>query len=91
MAVDMESAVIAARAARDGYPALAVRAVSDDARQSLPQELIGLVTPEGKLRMAGALALGVRRPAMLSDALGLRQRTRQALRAVARALAALIG
>ena len=91
VAVDMESAVIAARAARDRYPALVVRAVSDDARQSLPPELTRLVTPEGKLRMAGALAWSVRRPAMLSGAFELRERTRRALRAVAGALAVIIG
>jgi len=91
VAVDMESAFIAQRAARCGYPALVVRAVSDDARQSLPPELTRLVTPEGRLRLAGALALGVTRPAMLPGALGLSRRTGRALSAVARALAALIG
>jgi hypothetical protein len=89
--VDMESAVIAATAARSGCPALVVRGVSDGAEQCLPWELARLVTPEGRLRLAGALALGVTRPAMLSGALGLGQRTRRALGAVARALAAIIG
>lgn len=91
VAVDMESAVIAARAAQSGYPALVVRAVSDDAGQSLPAEFIRLVTPEGRLRLAGALALGVTRPAMLPGAFELRRRTHRALRAVARTLAAMIG
>ena len=91
VAVDMESAVIAARAAQSGYPALVVRAVSDDAGQSLPPELTRLVTQEGRLRLAGALALSVTRPSMLAGAFELRQQTRQALRAVARMLAALIG
>jgi adenosylhomocysteine nucleosidase len=91
VAVDMESAFIAARAAGHGYPALVVRAVSDDARQELPPELTRLVTPEGKLRLASALALGVTRPTMLPGALGLSRRTSSALSAVARALAALIG
>jgi adenosylhomocysteine nucleosidase len=91
VAVDMESAVILAAAARCGCPALVVRGVADDAGQCLPRELARLVTPEGRLRLAGALALGVTRPAMLSGAFGLGQRTRRALRAVARALAAMIG
>ena len=91
VAVDMESAVIAARAAQSGYPALVVRAVSDDAGQALPPEFIGLVTPEGRLRLAGALALGVTRPAMLPGAFELRRRTHLALHAVARTLAAMIG
>ena len=91
VAVDMESGVIAARAARSGYQALVVRAVSDDAGQCLPPELTRLVTPEGRLRLTAALALGVTRPAMLPGAFELRQRTRLALRAVARTLAAMIG
>jgi adenosylhomocysteine nucleosidase len=91
VAVDMESAIIAERAAQSGYPALVIRAVSDDAGQSLPPELTRLVTREGRLRLAGALALSVTRPGMLPGAFELRQRTRLALRAVARTLAALIG
>src|SRR5262249_4890604 len=91
VAVDMESSVIATRAIACGYPALVVRAVSDDAGQSLQPELARLVTPEGRLRWAGALALGVLRPAVLPGALGLQRRTGRARRAVARALAALIG
>ncbi|HXJ85135.1 MAG TPA: hypothetical protein VMS64_41390 [Candidatus Methylomirabilis sp.] len=90
VAVDMESAVIVAQAARSGYHSLVVRGVSDDARQTLPPELIRLVTPEGRLRLTGAVALTVTRPAMLSDAFGLRQRTRLALGAVAGALAGMI-
>ena len=89
-AVDMESAVIVERAARSGYPALVVRAVSDDSRQSLPPELVGLVDSEGKLRVGRALALTVTRPSTLPRALGLGRRTRRALRAVARVLAGLI-
>jgi adenosylhomocysteine nucleosidase len=91
VAVDMESAVIAARAARSGCPALVVRAVSDAAGEGLPPELTRLVTPEGRLRLTGALALGITRPAMLPGALELRRRTVHALRVVAHALAALIG
>ena len=91
VAADMESAVLVARAAAAGCPALVVRAVSDSARQSLPPELTRLVTPEGRLRLARTLAMTVTRPATLQGALELRRRTHQALRAVARVLAALIG
>ena len=89
-AVDMESATIVARAARSGYPALVVRAISDDSRQSLPPELVGLVDSEGRLRVARALALTVTRPMTLPSVLELGRRTRRALRAVARVLAGLI-
>ena len=91
VAVDMESGVVAARAARSGYQTLVVRAVSDDAGQCVPAELARLVTPEGRLRVGGALTLGVRRPAVLAVAFELGQRTRRALRVVARALAVMIG
>jgi adenosylhomocysteine nucleosidase len=89
-AVDMESAVIVARAAVSGCPALVVRAVSDDARQTLSRELVGLITSEGRLKVARALALTVTRPSTLTGALELGRRTRRALRAVARVLAELI-
>jgi adenosylhomocysteine nucleosidase len=91
VAADMESAVIVARAAGAGCPALVVRGVSDGAGESLAPELTGLVTREGRLRLGRALALTVTRPATLSEALGLRRRTYQALGAVARVLAALTG
>jgi adenosylhomocysteine nucleosidase len=89
VAVDMESAVIVARAAAFDCPALVVRGVSDDAREFLPPELVGLITPAGGLRVARALALTVMRPAVLSRAFTLRRRTQGALKAVARVLAAL--
>jgi adenosylhomocysteine nucleosidase len=90
-AVDMESAVIVERAIDVGCPALVVRAVSDDARQSVPSELVGLISSEGRLNVARALALTVTRPSTLTGALELGRRTRRALRAVARVLAGLIG
>ena len=89
-AVDMESAVIVRRAAAAGFPALVVRGVSDAAEHSLPPELTRLVGPEGTLRLGRALALGVTRPATLPRAIELRRRTRRALAAVARVLAALV-
>lgn len=91
LAADMESAVILARAAAAGCPSLVVRGVSDGAAQSLPPELVGLVTPEGKLRSARALALMASRPTVLPRALALSHSTRKALRAVGTLLAALIG
>ncbi len=88
VAVDMESSVILAHAAFAGCPTLVVRGVSDTAHESLPPELIGLVTPAGKLSTMRALTLTVTRPRMLPRALALRQATQRALTAVARLLAA---
>jgi len=87
-AADLESSLILHAAAASGLPSLVVRGVSDGAREGLPPELLRLVTPEGKMRLAGAIAL-VARPAILPRALDLHRATRRALRAVARLLAAL--
>ena len=89
VAVDMESSVILAAAALAGLPSLVVRGVSDTAAEGLPRELIGLVTADGRLRVAGAAALAVR-PAVLPRALALRRATASALRSVGRLLAALV-
>jgi hypothetical protein len=91
LAADLESAVILARASATGCASLVVRGVSDSAAESLPPELLGLVTVEGRLRSARALALMAKRPAVLPRALALNHATRKALRAVASLLAALIG
>lgn len=88
VAVDMESSVILAHAAGAGCSTLVVRGVSDTARESLPPELIALVTPAGRLSTVRALTLTVTRPHVLPRALALRQATRRALTAVARLLAA---
>lgn len=89
-AVDLESALILAWAARQGCPSLVVRAVSDTARQHLPSELGGMVTPEGKIRAGRAVALFLTHPRTIPHALLLQRGTGRALQAVARLLAALI-
>ena len=88
VAADMESSVILAAAAAAGLPSLVVRAVSDAAHDALPPELIRLVTPEGRLRVAGAVAL-IAHPAVVPRAIELRRATRRALGKVALLLAAL--
>lgn len=89
VAVDMESSLILAHAAAAGCPTLVVRGVSDTAGESLPLELVDLMTPAGKLRALRALALTLGRPRLLPRALALRQATRRALASVARVLGAL--
>lgn len=88
VAVDMESSLILTFAAGAGCPTLVVRGVSDAAGESVPPELIGLVTEAGKLRTGRVLALGVTRPHVLPRALALRHATQRALAAVARLLTA---
>jgi adenosylhomocysteine nucleosidase len=89
VAADMESSLILAAAAAAGLPSLVVRAVSDAAHDALPPELIRLVTPEGRLRVAGAVGL-IAHPAVVPRAIELRRATRRALGKVAELLAALI-
>ena len=89
VAADMESSAILAVAAAAGLPSLVVRAVSDAAHDALPPELVRLVTPEGRLRVVGAVAL-IAHPAVVPRAIELRRATRRALGKVARLLAALI-
>ena len=87
VAVDMESAAILEAAAARGCFSLVVRAVSDDARETLPDELMRLVGADGRIRCGGVLALA--RPRVLRRALQLRRSTRRALASVAGSLARL--
>jgi len=82
VAVDMESSLILSAAAASGCASLVVRGVSDDA--------IALVTPEGRVRRARAVALALTQPAAIPQAFALQRCTRRALKAVARLLATLI-
>ena len=87
VAVDMESAAILEAAAARGCSSLVVRAVSDDASESLPEELMRMMGADGRIRGGGAFALA--RPRVLVRALQLRRSTRQALASVADSLARL--
>lgn len=89
--VDLESALILACAARKGCPSLVIRAVSDTARQHLPSELGGVVTPEGRIRAGRAVALFLAHPRTIPHAVLLHRGTGRALQTVARLLAALVG
>ncbi len=86
-AVDMESAPIVEAAAAHGCTSLVVRAVSDDARDTMPDELMRLMGANGRIRGGGVLALA--QPGLLRRALQLRRSTRRALATVAEALARL--
>ena len=87
VAVDMESAAILEVAAAHGCASMVVRGVSDDARETLPEELLELMGADGRIRGGGVFALA--RPRVLARALRLRRATRQALGSVAGSLARL--
>src|SRR5262249_50817504 len=90
VAVDMEASAILGAAAAAGLPSLVVRGGADGPRPGMPRELIGLVSPQGRLRLGRAVAL-LSRPAVLSRAVGLGRATAAALRSVARLLASITG
>ena len=87
VAVDMESAAIVATAAAHGCASMVLRGISDDARETLPEELIALMDADGRIRHGGVLALA--RPRVFAAALRLRRASRQALGNVAGSLARL--
>jgi len=87
LAVDLESAAILEAAAAHGCSSLVVRAVSDDASETLPDELTRLMGADGRIRCRGMFALV--RPRVLRRALQLQRSTRRALASVAGSLARL--
>jgi adenosylhomocysteine nucleosidase len=88
VAVDMESALIVARATAAGCRALVVRAVSDSSEEGLPMELVRLLNPDGTLELRRALTATISRPAVIRRTLALRRRAYRGLRVVGRVLAA---
>jgi len=62
LAVDMESASVAAVARASGVPFLAVRVVCDSATMSIPRATLLAVDAEGRLRIGPLLGALLRRP-----------------------------
>lgn len=82
-AVEMESFVILAEAARHGVRAVAVRAVSDTAEASLPYDFSRAVDPRGRLRLGSLMAAVARQPQRLPALLRLGRDCRWAARQLA--------
>lgn len=87
LGVDMESAHALAWAAAAGIPALAVRAIADGPRESLPPALARVVRSDGGVRPGAALGL-CWPPALLGASWRMWRRSRLALDRLARFLAA---
>jgi len=94
LAVDMESAAVAAVAQERGLPFLTLRAIIDEAGDSIPAALNNSVDAWGRPRAWGLLAALCRHPGLLAELPRLysrMQRATLALRAVAEATGPTLG
>jgi adenosylhomocysteine nucleosidase len=89
VAVDMESGRVLAAAAARRRPALVVRGVADTASEALSPELASVVDVRGRVRLARAARVALRRPDLVPQAMRMARTSRNALRAVASVLAEL--
>jgi adenosylhomocysteine nucleosidase len=82
-AVEMESYVILAEAARHGVPAVAIRAVSDISSFDLPYDFEQARDAQGQIRLMGIVTQMLRRPAGLPALLKFGRDSRTAARRLA--------
>lgn len=93
LAVDLESDVVAAVAARAGIPFLVVRAIADAVYRELPPAALIPLSLEGRPRMKSVFASVLRQPRQITPLIALARETRRALAALdepARALHGLV-
>jgi adenosylhomocysteine nucleosidase len=94
LAVDMESAAVAAIAQRHSLPFISLRAIVDEAGDTVPAALNNSVDAWGRPRAAGLIAALCRHPSVLGDLPRLysrMQRATHALRAAAQATGPTLG
>ncbi len=83
LAVDLESAVVAAAAEAAGIPFLALRTIADPATRALPPAALIPLTPDGTPDLRRVAVEMLRRPQQIGALLGLARETRRALGALA--------
>jgi hopanoid-associated phosphorylase len=94
LAVDMESAAVAAMAQRHSLPFITLRAIVDEANDTVPAALNNSVDAWGRPRAASLIAALCRHPSVLEDLPRLysrMQRATHALRAAAQATGPTLG
>lgn len=94
LAVDMESAAVAAVAQEHGLPFVVLRAIVDEVNDAIPEALNGSVDDWGRPRPLRLMASLCRKPALVSELPRLysrMQRATQALRAAAKATGPTLG
>lgn len=82
-AVDMESALIAARCDAAGVPWVCVRAISDEADHALPEGVERLTRPDGRADLPAALRHAVTRPGDIGRLIRLGRAARRAAAQIA--------
>ena len=82
-AVEMESYIILAEAARCGVPAVAIRAVSDTAEFDMPYDFEQARDAQGQIRVMKVVSQVLRRPTGLPDLMKLARHSRIASRRLA--------
>lgn len=87
IAVDMESAGVAAAAARRGVPFIAIRAIGDPASRDLPKAALAGLAPDGATRPAAVIARLALRPWELFSLIQLGNETARALKTLRRVAA----
>jgi len=86
-AVDMESSAVRAAAAAAGVPFINIRAVVDTAGDPLDPETVKLFDESGRVKLAAAMKLFLRRPHVIPALLKTRHKAADALASMARVVA----
>jgi adenosylhomocysteine nucleosidase len=82
IAVDMESAGVAARSKAAGLPFCCIKVVSDSAREVFRIDFNRMRTPEGRIARGKISLHAATHPKLIPELLGLRRRTRDAAKAL---------
>jgi adenosylhomocysteine nucleosidase len=88
VAVDLESAVVAEAASRAGLPFLVMRAIADPAERDLPPAASARLKPDGRLDLRAVFGSVLMEPGQIAALIRLAHDTRNALRALGRAMSA---
>ena len=90
VAVDMETAQVAAWADKLGLPMLALRTISDTSIDRIPPEIGEVVDRKGKLRPARAISVLARKPGLALEAVRLKKNMDSSLKTLGKVVLALL-
>jgi len=86
LAVDMESAAVVQAAARQGLPAMVIRAVCDTSTESLPREILDTIDHKDRVRAARLAGALLHRPALIPALVRLNTQFKAAMAALKKKL-----